>query len=114
MWHASRLSIGIAVLDTNTLPRDPVVLLKAALKSLVARPGERARSHPGGQHAHGRYAPHPLRLGGERRGEEAASKRTDEGSSVHKNPRMTADLGGTWRPAGRIYHQPARSGRSST
>ena len=90
------------------------MLLKAALKSLVARPGERARSHPGDQHAHGRYAPHPWRLGGERRGEEAASKRTDEGSSVHKNPRMTADLGGTGRPAGPIYHQPARSGRSST
>jgi len=55
-----------------------------------------------------------LRLGGKRRGEEVASKRTDEGSSVHKNPRMTADLEGTGRPAGRIYHQPARSGRGST
>jgi hypothetical protein len=47
-----------------------------------------------------------LRLGGERRGEEAASKRPDERTSVHKNPRMTADLGGTGRGGQRVELTP--------
>src|SRR5882672_2573693 len=53
--------------------------------------------------------PHPprlLRLGGERRGEEAASYRPKEGTSVHNNPRVTADLGGTGRGGQRVELTP--------
>jgi hypothetical protein len=54
-----------------------------------------------------RHFPGRLRLGGERRGEETASYRPDERTSVHKNPRMTADLGGTERGGQRVEGTPA-------
>ena len=45
----------------------------------------------------------PYLLGfSERRGKEAAGDHAKEGTSVHKNPRMTADLGGTRRSGPRV------------
>ena len=38
----------------------------------------------------------------ERRGKEAAGDHAKEGTSVHNNPRMTADLGGTGRSGPRV------------
>jgi hypothetical protein len=49
-----------------------------------------------------------LRLGGERRGEETSRQGTDERTSVHKNPRMTADLGGTGRDGQRVESTTSR------
>jgi len=54
-------------------------------------------------------APPRLSTPCERRGEEAASYRPDERPSVHKNPRMTADLGGMGRGGQRVELTTAES-----
>src|SRR6266851_6332169 len=69
------------IVDGQILSIDPAKIAEPLLEGVKERRG--ARIDPGGNDADPVHVPYLLRPSGERRGEEAASKRADEGSAIH-------------------------------